>query len=129
VDPDPRGCGGGPRSARFKPTLTYLAYRIGSGHDHGVGDAVGHRVEEGTPRPRRAARLGHRAVEDVGAAGDEQRAGGEQEVAAAQGETAGDRGRQPEQGDLVGGEAGLTEAGAEGAKLPLDLRPPALIEH
>ena len=40
VDPDPRGCGGGPRSARFKPTLTYLAYRSGSGLARALPEAL-----------------------------------------------------------------------------------------
>ena len=43
--------------------------------EEGVGDPVGHRVEEGTANRRRARRLGHRSVEEVGEAGRKEQDG------------------------------------------------------
>ena len=81
----------------------------------GVGQAVGDRVEEGAPGRGRAGRLGHRAVEHVGHGAQH-----EQQEAAPQGAGA-DRHRRAgghehaEGRQVVGGEAGAPDVGADRA--------------
>ena len=82
------------------------------------------------PRGRRGARgLGHGAVEQVGQGGGDEQHDAQHQPAGADGDGCRRRQHEARAGEVVGADAGATEARADGLEAPFDARPPASVEH
>ena len=116
------------RRARW-PSPRSRRYHAHADHEDGVGDAVGHRVEEGAPDRGGAGRLGHRAVEEVVQAGDDQEDDGEVEVARGDQDRRRGRRDEPGRGEHVSSDAMAVECLADRTGGPVDGGSPAAVEH
>ena len=90
---------------------------------------IGHRIEVGAAHRTGVGGPGHGAVEGVGDAGEQQEQEPDRQVAGTDGD-GGDTGHQDaDDGDDIGGDAGLDEAAADGEKTAVDLGAQVAVEH
>ena len=97
--------------------------------EEGVGHPVHDRVEERAAGRGGAGGLGHGAVEHVGDGAEHQEQEAQAEGAVGDGEGGGAGHDHAEDGEVVGGDAGLADGLTDGAELLLGLGPELTVEH
>ena len=97
--------------------------------DRGIGDAVAHGVEERTAWAGATTLARHRAVEDVGQAGEDEPDHAEHEMAVRDEERSADGEGEPDDREAVGGDADSVQAATDGFEPSLDIGAPASVEH